>query len=402
MRRQETNERHLRVSVAAIVVAAGRGLRAGAAVPKQYRAIAGTPVVRASLALFAAHPEVDRVQPVIHADDAGLFDDAAAGLDLLPPAIGGATRQASVRAGIEALAGAPPDIVLVHDAARPFATPALVSAAINATADAEAAVPGLGISDTVKRIDDRGRVVETIPRAALRTVQTPQAFRFGPLREAHARAMTAGRDDFTDDAALMEWAGAEVTVFPGEAGNIKLTTAEDFARAEAERMARLGDIRIGTGYDVHAFGEGDHVMLGGVRIAHGRGLSGHSDADVALHAVVDAILGALADGDIGQHFPPSDPQWRGASSDLFLRDAVARVRARGGLVAHVDVTFICEAPRIGPHRDAMRARIAAIAGIDIRRVAVKATTSERMGFTGRGEGILAMATATVRLPWGSP
>jgi 2-C-methyl-D-erythritol 4-phosphate cytidylyltransferase/2-C-methyl-D-erythritol 2,4-cyclodiphosphate synthase len=200
----------------------------------------------------------------------------------------------------------------------------------------------------------------------------------------------------------MEWIGAEVTVFPGEMGNIKLTTAEDFARVEAESMTRLGDIRIGSGYDVHAFAAGDHVMLGGLRIAHSHGLAGHSDADVALHAVVDAILGALAEGDIGQHFAPSDSQWRGASSDLFLRDAVARVRRRGGVIAHLDVTFVCEAPRIGPHRDAMRARIANIAGIDIGRVAIKATTSERMGFTGRGEGVVAMATATVRLPWGSP
>jgi 2-C-methyl-D-erythritol 4-phosphate cytidylyltransferase/2-C-methyl-D-erythritol 2,4-cyclodiphosphate synthase len=342
------------------------------------------------------------VQPVIHSDDLDLFRAAASGLRLLPPAVGGATRQASVRAGIEALATQAPDIVLVHDAARPFASQALVSQAIAAVADAAAAVPGIGIADTIKRVDLSGRVVETVERAGLRAVQTPQAFRFTSLREAHARAAGAGRHDFSDDAALMEWAGTEVLVFAGEPGNVKLTTAEDFARADAERMAQLGDIRIGTGYDVHAFGDGDHVMLGGVRVPHGRGLSGHSDADVALHAVVDAILGALADGDIGRHFPPDDPKWKGAASDLFLRDAVARVRARGGLIAHLDITFICEAPRIGPHRDAMRARIAGIAGIDVGRVAVKATTSERMGFTGRGEGILAMATATVRLPWGSP
>jgi 2-C-methyl-D-erythritol 4-phosphate cytidylyltransferase/2-C-methyl-D-erythritol 2,4-cyclodiphosphate synthase len=392
----------LSVRVAAIVVAAGRGLRAGAPLPKQYRTIAGEPVIRASLGLFASHAEVAWVQPVIHGDDLDLFRAAASGLRLLPRAVGGATRQASVRAGIEALAAQAPDIVLVHDAARPFASQALVSQAIEAVADAAAAVPGIGIADTIKRVDLSGRVVETVERASLRAVQTPQAFRFTSLREAHASAAAAGRHDFSDDAALMEWAGAEVAVFAGEPGNVKLTTAEDFARADAERMAQLGDIRIGTGYDVHAFGDGDHVMLGGVRVPHARGLSGHSDADVALHAVVDAILGALADGDIGQHFPPGDPQWKGAASDLFLRDAVARVRARGGLIAHLDITFICEAPRIGPHRDSIRARIAGIAGIDVGRVAVKATTSERMGFTGRGEGILAMATATVRLPWGSP
>jgi len=390
------------VRVAAIVVAAGRGLRAGAAMPKQYLALAGDPIVRDSLALFAAHPQVDLVQPVIHRDDLDLFRAATKGLDLLAPVTGGATRQASVRAGIEALAAHAPDIVLVHDAARPFASPALVSRAIAAVTDAPAAIPGLAVSDTVKRVDAGGRVSETLNRAELRTVQTPQAFRLDVLREAHRRALAAGREDFTDDAALMEWSGAPVTVFPGEPGNVKLTTAEDFLRAENERMAALSDVRIGTGYDVHAFGDGDHVMLGGVRIAHGQGLAGHSDADVVLHAAVDAILGALADGDIGQHFPPGDPRWRGAASEVFLRDAVARVRARRGIVAHLDVSIVCETPRIGPHRDAMRQRIAAIAGIDAGRVAVKATTNERLGFIGRGEGMVAMVTATVRLPWGAP
>ena len=390
------------LSVAAIVVAAGRGLRAGAAMPKQYRTLAGDPVIRVSLALFAAHPQVGLVQPVIRREDNDLFSAAAAGLDLLPPVNGGATRQASVRAGIEALAAHAPDIVLVHDAARPFASPALVSRAIAAVADAPAAIPGLAVSDTIKRIDDGDRVAETLDRAMLRTVQTPQAFRLAALRDAHRRALAAGREDFTDDAALMEWSGAPVTVFPGEPGNVKLTTPEDFLRAENERMAALGDVRIGTGYDVHPFGDGDHVMLGGVRIAHGRGLAGHSDADVVLHAAVDAILGALADGDIGQHFPPGDPRWRGAASEVFLRDAVARVRARRGIVAHLDVSIVCETPRIGPHRDAMRQRIAAIAGIDTGRVAVKATTNERLGFIGRGEGMVAMVTATVRLPWGAP
>jgi 2-C-methyl-D-erythritol 4-phosphate cytidylyltransferase/2-C-methyl-D-erythritol 2,4-cyclodiphosphate synthase len=390
------------VSVAAIVVAGGRGLRAGTVMPKQYRAIGGTPVIRASLALFAAHPRIDLVQPVIHRNDLDLFRAATSGLDLLPPAIGGATRQASVRAGIEALARHGPDIVLVHDAARPFASAALTSRMIDAVAGRVAAVPGIAVADTVKRIDDSGRVIETLDRSTLRAVQTPQAFRFAPLMAAHRSAAAAGREDFTDDAALMEWAGADIMVAEGEAGNVKLTTPEDFARAESDEMHRLGDVRTGTGYDVHAFAEGDHIMLGGVRIAHAHSLSGHSDADVVLHALVDAILGALADGDIGQHFPPSDPQWRGAASDLFLRDAVARVRARGGMIAHLDVTVVCEAPRIGPHRDAMRARIAEIAGIDIGRVGVKATTSEGLGFIGRREGLVAMASATLRLPWSVP
>ena len=386
-------------SVAAIVLAAGRGLRAGGNLPKQYRAIAGEIVIRPSLAAFRSHREVDCVQPVIHADDVSLFKEATAGLELLPAVSGGATRQASVRAGLEALAPSPPAIVLVHDAARPFVSPALISRAIAAAASTGAAIPALDVTDTVKRVDANGRVRETLDRTVLRTVQTPQAFRFDVLLDAHRSALAAGCEDFTDDAALAEWAGLDVMVFPGESGNVKLTTADDFARAEAAQLAALSDVRTGSGFDVHAFSEGDHVMLGGVRIPHTHGLTGHSDADAGLHALVDAILGALADGDIGKHFPPSDPQWRGAPSDRFLAFAVERVRARGGRIAHLDLTIVCEAPRIGPHRDAMRARIAEIAGIAIERVGVKATTSEKLGFTGRGEGIAALATATVRLPW---
>jgi 2-C-methyl-D-erythritol 4-phosphate cytidylyltransferase/2-C-methyl-D-erythritol 2,4-cyclodiphosphate synthase len=388
------------ISVAAVVVAAGRGLRAGGSVPKQYRTIGDVPVIRPSVALFVEHPEVGAVQPVIHPDDLALFVQASAGLDVLPPILGGATRQASVRAGLEMLAPLKPDIVLVHDAARPFASAALVSRAIAAAAAKKAAVPALAVSDTVKRVEADGIVAETLDRSRLVTVQTPQAFAYPLLAEAHRRAQAAGRDDFTDDAALAEWAGIAVSVFAGEAANVKLTTGEDFARAEAERHMALADVRTGSGYDVHAFGDGDHVMLGGVRVAHTHGVVGHSDADVALHALTDAVLGALADGDIGHHFPPSDPQWRGVSSDRFLAFACERLRARGGLIAHLDLTIVCEAPRIGPHRDAMRERIAAIAGVAVERVAIKATTSEKLGFTGRREGIVAMATATVRLPWG--
>jgi 2-C-methyl-D-erythritol 4-phosphate cytidylyltransferase/2-C-methyl-D-erythritol 2,4-cyclodiphosphate synthase len=384
--------------VAAIVVAAGRGVRAGGELPKQYRMIAGTPVIRPSLALFARHDEIDLVQPVVHADDLSRYQGAVAGLDVLPPVCGGATRQASVRAGLEALASQGPGIVLIHDAARPFATPALVSRAIVAAAQNGAAIPALPVTDTVKRID-AGRVTETLDRSSLCTVQTPQSFAFMALLTAHRRAAAAGRDDFTDDAALAEWAGMNVAVFAGEATNVKLTTSDDFARAEAERLSALADVRAGSGFDVHSFGDGDHVMLGGVRIPHTHGVVGHSDADVALHALTDAVLGALADGDIGHHFPPSDPQWRGASSDRFLAFAIERVRARGGIVAHLDVTVVCEAPRVGPHRDAIRASIAGIADVAIERVAVKATTSETLGFTGRREGLVAMATATIRLPW---
>jgi len=389
--------------VAAVVVAGGRGLRAGGDVPKQYREIAGEPVIRPALAAFLTHPQVGAVQPVIHARDASAFRAATAGLqNLLPPVLGGATRQASVRAGLEALAPRSPGIVLIHDAARPFLTDALIGRAIVAAKANGAAVPAIAIADTVKKIDDAAHVTETLDRSHLRTVQTPQAFDFSLIVAAHRRAAAAGREDFTDDAALAEWAGHQVSVFEGEAGNVKLTTNEDFVRAESLRQAALTDVRTGNGFDVHAFADGDHIMLGGVRIPHSRGVTGHSDADVALHALVDAILGALAEGDIGTHFPPSDPQWKGASSDRFLAFACERVRARRGMIAHLDVTVVCEAPRVSPHRDAMRARIAAIAGIAVDRVAVKATTSERLGFTGRGEGIVAMATATVRLPWSAP
>jgi 2-C-methyl-D-erythritol 4-phosphate cytidylyltransferase/2-C-methyl-D-erythritol 2,4-cyclodiphosphate synthase len=387
--------------VAVVVVAAGRGTRVGGDAPKQYRSLRGTPVITHALRLFADHPQVGMVQPVIHRDDALRFAAAVGGLKLREPVFGGATRQASVRVGLEALELDRPRIVLVHDAARPFASPALISRAIAAGA-AGAAVPGLAPTDTFKKVDAAGHVVETVDRQTLRAVQTPQAFAFETLLAAHRRALAAGRQDFTDDAALAEWAGMTVGVFEGESSNVKLTTEEDFARIAAAEFAALGDVRTATGYDVHSFGDGDHVWLGGVRIPHDRGLTGYSDADAPLHALVDAILGALADGDIGSHFPPGDPQWKGASSDRFLTFAAERVRERGGRIAHLDITIICEAPRIGPHRDAMRARIAAVAGVDLDRVAVKATTNEKLGFIGRSEGVAAIATATIRLPTARP
>ena len=388
--------------VAAVVVAAGRGLRAGGEVPKQFRRIGGETMLSRTLSALLQVPRLAAVQPVIHPDDRDRYASIGHDARILAPVFGGATRQASVRAGLEALAAREPAIVLVHDAARPFASTQLIARAIEAAQATGAAVPGLPVADTVKTVDGESRVTHTLERASLRLIQTPQAFAFAPLMAAHRRAAAQGRDDFTDDAALAEWAGMTVAVFPGELGNSKITDPEDFARAEAMAAAACGDVRTGTGIDVHAFGPGDHVMLGGVRIAHRQALSGHSDADVVLHAATDAILGALADGDIGAHFPPSDPRWRGASSDRFLAFAVERVTARGGLIAHLDITVVCEAPKIGPHRDAMRAAIARIAGLDVARVAVKATTSEKLGFTGRGEGIAAYATATVRLPWTPP
>jgi 2-C-methyl-D-erythritol 4-phosphate cytidylyltransferase/2-C-methyl-D-erythritol 2,4-cyclodiphosphate synthase len=383
----------------AIVVAAGSGGRLGG-LPKQYRLLSGEPVLRHALRLFAVHPAITAVQPVIHKDHEAAFNAAAGTLPkCLKPAPGGATRQRSVLAGLEAVAPMAPRVVLVHDAARPLASPALVDRALQAASASEAAVPALSLTDTIKRVDGAGRVTATLDRSELRSVQTPQAFAFAPLLDAHRRALAHGRDDFPDDAALMEWAGVAVTTFAGEASNLKLTTADDFARAQAHDALALADIRTGTGFDVHAFGPGDHVWLGGVRITHSQGLAGHSDADVVLHALTDAVLGAIAEADIGAHFPPGDPRWRGAASDRFLAHATSLVQARGGRVAHLDATVICEAPKIAPHRDTMRSRIAEIAGVEIGRVAVKATTAERLGFLGRGEGVAAMACATVRLPW---
>lgn len=383
---------------AAILVAAGRGLRAGAGGPKQYRTIGGQTVIYRAMEAFSGHPDVFAVQPVVNPDDTALFQEAAAGLRHQPPT-GGATRQASVHAGLEALAHEKPDIVLIHDAARPFVTSAVISRAIAAAGRTGAAIPVVPVTDTIKLTGDTGDVEATPERARVRIAQTPQAFRFDVILEAHRRAAREGRSDFTDDAALAEWAGLTVATFEGDPANMKLTTPEDFVREEARLASQLGDIRTGTGYDVHAFGDGDHVMICGVRVPHSKGFLAHSDGDVGLHALVDAILGALADGDIGSHFPPSDAKWKGASSDQFLKYAVERVTARGGRIANLEVTLICERPKIGPLRDTMRAKIAEISGVHISRVAVKATTSERLGFTGREEGIAATASATIRLPW---
>ena len=385
---------------AAILVAAGRGLRAGAGGPKQYRTIGGQTVIFRAMAAFCQHPDVFAVQPVVNPDDIAIFNEAVVSLRHQPPTNGGATRQASVHAGLEALAADKPDIVLIHDAARPFVTPAVISRAIAAAQRTGAAVPAIAVTDTIKQVSDGGDVEATPDRAKLRIAQTPQAFRFDVILDAHRRAARDGLSDFTDDAALAEWAGLTVATFEGDPANMKLTTPEDFVREEARLASQLGDIRTGTGYDVHAFGDGDHLMICGVRVPHTKGFLAHSDGDVGLHALVDAILGALADGDIGSHFPPSDMKWKGAASDKFLAYAVERVTARGGRIANLEVTLICERPKIGPLRDTMRARIAEITGVNVSRVAVKATTSERLGFTGREEGIAATASATIRLPWG--
>ncbi|PTM43017.1 bifunctional 2-C-methyl-D-erythritol 4-phosphate cytidylyltransferase/2-C-methyl-D-erythritol 2,4-cyclodiphosphate synthase [Bosea sp. 124] len=390
------------VPVAALLVAAGRGLRAGGDAPKQYRMLGGRPVLGQALAPFLALPAITRIKVVIGAGDEARYADAIASIAddrLALPTPGGATRQDSVRLGLEALAEAGFNgAVLVHDAARPFVSAALIGAAVGTIGrDCVAAIPVLPVTDTIKRIDASGCIAETPQRDRLVSVQTPQAFRFDALLAAHRAAFAAGRDGFTDDAALMEWAGHPVATFPGEPSNLKLTHPEDFARAGAP-AGRALVVRVGTGYDVHAFADGDHVWLGGVRIAHARGVLAHSDGDVALHALTDALLGALADGDIGTHFPPSDPQWQGAASHRFLSFAAERVRQRGGRIDFLDLTIVCEAPKVGPHREAIRETIAAAAGLRIDQVAIKATTSERMGFTGRKEGLAALATATIRLP----
>ena len=390
-----------------LVVAAGRGSRAGAGLPKQFRPVAGEPLIARTMRAMLASPMIGDVTPVIHPDDEGLFAESMAFLDqsfaarLAPPAHGGPTRQESVHAGLETLARRgldPSDIVLIHDGARPFASRGLIERAVEHAQRFGAAVPGCPVTDTVKQIGGNGAVVGTVDRAMLRTVQTPQAFRFDVILGAHRKASAERRTDLTDDAAVAEFAGHDVFVFDGEAENAKITTPDDFHRAERSLFSGLPDVRIGQGYDVHAFADGDHVWLGGLKVPHGRALSGHSDADVVLHAITDAILGAIGDGDIGAHFPPSQSQWKGAASDIFLRDAMVRVARRGGLVAHIDATVVCERPKIGPHREAMRERIASITGLAVDRVAVKATTSERLGFTGREEGIAALAVATVRLP----
>lgn len=385
---------------ATVIVAAGRGTRAqrSGGAPKQYVALGGMSVLRRTLEAFEGVGDV--VVVVIHPDDAADYAAAVSGLDN-PPALvvtGGATRQASVRAGLEALAHAPPERVLIHDAARPFPNRDLIERVIAALSHAVGAVPALPLADTLKRADDAGRISATVPRDGLWRAQTPQGFRFEAILEAHRAAVAAGRIDFTDDAAVAEWHGLSSIVVAGCPLNIKLTTAEDFVMAERALAAGGSvDVRTGTGFDVHRFRDGDHVWLGGVRISHSHGLEGHSDADVALHALTDAVLGAIAEGDIGQHFPPSDPQWKGAASHQFLTFAAQRVRDRGGRITNVDLTLLCESPRIGPHRDAMRRSIADMLALDMGRVAVKATTTEGLGFTGRREGIAAMATATVVL-----
>lgn len=392
------------MSNAVIIVAAGRGTRAAGAgsLPKQYLKVGDQPVLQRTIAAFLNHNGIQWVQVVIHADDRDLYDEAIASLcspKLLPPVTGGESRQQSVLAGLHTLLTHMPQNVLIHDAARPFISAPVIDRVIEALAKHPACLAAVPVADTLKEEAENGALVaRTVSRERLWRAQTPQGFHFPAILAAHEAAVVAGRTDFTDDAAITEWQKLDVALVLGEERNTKLTTVEDFELAE-QRVAHdteaMMELRTGTGFDVHAFEAGNHVWLCGVRIPHDRGLCGHSDADVGLHALTDALLGAIGAGDIGQHFPPSDARWKGAASAQFVSHAAGLVTACGGRIVNVDVTLICESPKVGPYREAMRSRIRAILGISVDRVSVKATTTEGLGFTGRREGIAAIATAMV-------
>jgi len=376
-------------SCAALIVAAGRGQRFGGTGPKQYAPLKGHPLLRRTLKAFCDHAGVGPIAVAIHPDDQALFQAAAQGLPRVFSVAGGATRQESVRLGLEALAAKSPALVLIHDGARPVIGPALIDRVIAGLKEAPGVLPVVPVIDTLKRVDGR-TITETVSREHLVRAQTPQGFRFSDILSAH-RAHAG--EALTDDASVLERAGGRVMTVAGDETNIKVTTMDDLARVNA----MLSETRTGSGFDVHKFGPGDAVMLCGVRVPHTHGLEGHSDADVALHAATDAILGAFGGGDIGFHFPPSDPKWRGAASHQFLRHAYDLLVERGGALVHLDVTIICERPKVGPHRAAMVNEMAKILGLAADRISVKATTTEGLGFTGRQEGIAAQATATVRL-----
>jgi len=390
------------MTIGVVIVAAGRGERAGSPEegPKQYRRIGGRPVIAHTLERFLSWPRSGPVVVVIHPDDAALYATATVDVDGAAKVIttfGGETRQRSVYEGLTALAGTEATHVMIHDAARPFVdhdTLDRVAAALDEGHDG--VLPAMPVTDTLKRGGSDGLVHETVPRAGLYAAQTPQTFLLSSIRTAHEKAAALRREDFTDDASIAEWAGLPVALVEGSVDNVKLTVKRDIAMAD-EKLSQMSfpDVRTGNGYDVHQLEPGDGVTLCGVFIPHDFKLSGHSDADVAIHALTDALLATCGAGDIGDHFPPSDMQWRGAASKIFLAHAAKIVRERGGIITNADVSLIAEAPKVAPHRDRMRENLAEILGITVDRCSVKATTNEKMGFVGRGEGIAAIATATV-------
>lgn len=384
------------VKCAVIIVAAGRGHRFGGEMPKQYRNLNGRAVLRHSLGVFCAHPAVSCVRTVIHPDDEALYNAAAEGLPVLPPVYGGATRQDSVRLGLESLKDEAPDIVLIHDGARPFVDFGIINRVIDRAEKGDGAVPALPVTDTIKTAvktpEGALKIEKTVDRSALWRVQTPQAFPFKDILNAHEKAK--GRE-LTDDAAVAEESGLSVILVKGTEENIKITTSDDLSRAEERCSQKLPDIRTATGFDVHKFEEGSFVTLCNVKVPHDMGLNGHSDADVALHALTDALLGAAGSGDIGLHFPPSDNKWKGADSAQFLQYAVSLVKGLGGKILNADVTLICERPKIGPYRLQMTERLSELLEISASRISIKATTTEKLGFTGRKEGIAAQACVSV-------
>ncbi len=410
-------------TAAALIVAAGRGTRLAGpenTQPKQYRRLSGRPVLTHTLNALGNHPRISHLVTVIHPDDTELYSSAikeagdSCRLKLGKAVVGGATRQQSVLEGLKALSGSSYDYVLIHDAARPFVGHEIIDRLLALLdEDADGALAAVRVADTLKRQAGAGDKLETIDRTGLWAAQTPQAFPLQPILNAHQHAADVGRTDFTDDTSLAEWAGMTIALADGDPANFKITTSADLIRAEQQakylampsephtnrHLSELTDIRTGIGYDVHAFEDGSAVILGGASVPHTKRLKGHSDADVVLHAITDATLGAIGDGDIGEHFPPSDAEWKGASSDRFQKDALKRLDARGGRIAHIDVTIVCEEPKVGPHRELIRKSIADICDLPASRVSVKATTSEKLGFTGRKEGIAALASVTVRLPF---
>ena len=402
----KTSDKQMRV--AAVIVAAGRGERAGQSVegPKQYRKIGGEAVLAHTLRAFLDCPLIDHVVVVIHKEDEALFVQAAEGcLSSVISVTGGPTRQESTRLGLLALKETAPDHVLIHDGVRPFISADLLERVIFNLTPHIGVLPVLAVSDTLKAAGHDAMVSATVPRAGLYAAQTPQAFPFVPILAAHDAAFAAGRSDFTDDSAIAEWHGLPVRIVEGSADNTKLTWAKDIDMADdrlSQKLSAYPDVRTGNGYDVHAFEPGNGVMLAGVFIEHDCKLAGHSDADVALHALTDALLATRGAGDIGTHFPPSDPQWKGAASHIFVEHAVKIVKEAGGRIANADITLICEAPRVGPHREAMTAALSKMLGISPDRISVKATTNEKLGFIGRKEGIAAIATASVIYPGGLP